>query len=217
METTRTLFVGDVHGCADELLTLLRTAAPERVVLLGDVFTKGPDAPGVWTLIREHRAVGILGNHDAAMLARPDRGGGPLPRRAWTWLEALPLMRKGDDPRGRAWRAVHAGLHPHRGASGTSRQMALTLRRFPDDRELGHPFWWQDYRRRRLVLYGHDARRGLVDRRPWTLGLDTGCVYGGALSGYLLEEDRVLQVPARRIYVDPLARRTGRELRVRRG
>jgi hypothetical protein len=57
------------------------------------------------------------------------------------------------------------------------------------------------------VLHGHDARRGLIDRRPWTLGLDTGCVYGGALTGYLLEEDRLLQVPARRMHVDPLQRR----------
>lgn len=214
---TRTLFVGDVHGCADELRLLLRTAAAERVILLGDLFTKGPDPRGVWDLIREQGAVGILGNHDAAMLARPRRDRSPLPRRAWAWLESLPLMRKGDAAGGRSWRAVHGGLHPHRGASGTTREMALTLRRFPDDREQAHPFWWQDYRRRRLVLYGHDARRGLVDRRPWTLGLDTGCVYGGALSGYLLEEDRLLQVPARRIYVDPLARRTGRELKARRG
>jgi len=203
----RTLFVGDVHGCADELATLLRTAGAEQVVLLGDVFTKGPDAAGVWALIQETQAVGVLGNHDAAMLARPRRGRSQLPKRAWAWLEALPLMRKGEGPAGRAWRAVHGGLHPHRGASGTTRRMALTLRRFPDDREPAHPFWWQDYRRRRLVLYGHDARRGLVDRRPWTLGLDTGCVYGGALSGYLFEENRLLQVPARRVHVDPLARR----------
>ena len=29
-----------------------------------------------------------------------------------------------------------------------------------------------------------------------TIGLDSGCVYGGELSGYLLEEERVVQVPA---------------------
>ncbi len=49
----RTLFVGDVHGCADELDKLLRKARPTRVVLLGDLFTKGPDPRGVWSLIRE--------------------------------------------------------------------------------------------------------------------------------------------------------------------
>lgn len=202
----RTLFVGDVHGCAAELDALLRAAGPSRVVLLGDLFTKGPDPAGVWDLIEAHGAVGVLGNHDAAMLANRKRFSRALPADGWRWLAALPLLRKGRAPDGRAWRAVHGGLHPRRGAKGTTRAMALTMRRFPDDRDPAHPFWWQGYRRRRLVLYGHDARRGLVDRRPWTLGLDTGCVYGGALSGYLLEEDRLLQVPARRMYVDPLAR-----------
>ncbi|MEC8422399.1 MAG: metallophosphoesterase, partial [Myxococcota bacterium] len=182
----RTLFVGDVHGCADELASLLRIAAPSAVVLLGDVFTKGPDPAGVWALIASHGAVAVLGNHDAAMLADRKRLRTRLPDAAWAWLDATPLMRKGRTADGRGWRAVHAGVHPRRGAPGTSRSMALNLRRFPDDRSSGNPFWWSDYRRKRLVIHGHDARRGLVDRRPWTLGLDTGCVYGGALTGYLL-------------------------------
>ena len=36
-----------------------------------------------------------------------------------------------------------------------------------------------------MVIYGHDARRGPQDHRPYTLGLDTGCVYGGQLTGYV--------------------------------
>lgn len=202
----RTLFVGDVHGCADELSALLSAASPSRVILLGDVFTKGPDPVGVWELVDAWAASGVLGNHDAAMLSRSEQRRLRLPGGAWSWLEALPLMRTGRAPDGRGWRAVHAGLHPLAGARGTTRSMALNLRRFPNDRDPAHPFWWHGYRRKRLVLHGHDARRGLVDRRPWTLGLDTGCVYGGALTGYLLEEDRLLQVPARRMHVDPLAR-----------
>ena len=46
------------------------------------------------------------------------------------------------------------------------------------------------------MIYGHDAVRGLQDHRPRTLGLDTGCVYGGVLTGYLLEDDRIVSVPA---------------------
>lgn len=203
---SRTLFVGDVHGCADELAALLRVAAPSRVVLLGDVFSKGPDPEGVWSLVAASRARGVLGNHDAAMLVPSRRRSSGLPSDALAWLDSQPLMRKGRTADGRGWRAVHAGMHPVEGARGTTRAMALNVRRFPNDRDPSNPFWWHDYRRRRLVLYAHDARRGLVDRRPWTLGLDTGCVYGGALTGYLLEEDRLLQVPARQIHVDPLAR-----------
>lgn len=192
-----TLFVGDVHGCADELRDLLGRVRADRVILLGDVFTKGPDPNGVWGLIQEHGAEGIMGNHDARVLDRwaVDGWARRLPEAARSWLSALPLMRRGP-----GWLAVHAGLDPHRGAAGTSRRQALVLRRFPDDAQDSHPFWWELYAGDGLVIYGHDAVRGLVDRRPHTLGLDSGCVYGGVLTGYLLEADRLVQVPAQRAY-----------------
>ena len=44
------------------------------------------------------------------------------------------------------------------------------------------------------MLYGHDAKRQLQDHRPHTLGLDSGCVYGFQLTGYLLEEDTLYHV-----------------------
>ena len=37
----RTLFVGDVHGCSEELAQLIALAHPTRLVLLGDLFRKG--------------------------------------------------------------------------------------------------------------------------------------------------------------------------------
>ncbi|HEX4508730.1 MAG TPA: metallophosphoesterase, partial [Burkholderiaceae bacterium] len=69
----RTLFVGDVHGCLDELTALLRLAAVDdardRVILVGDVTAKGPDSQGVLALIREHGYRAVLGNHDAKVLS----------------------------------------------------------------------------------------------------------------------------------------------------
>ena len=43
------------------------------------------------------------------------------------------------------------------------------------------------------MVFGHWARRGLV-LRPRVIGLDTGCVYGGQLSAWIAEEDRIIQV-----------------------
>jgi predicted phosphodiesterase len=181
------LFVGDVHGCADELRELLEQADAERVVLVGDLFTKGPDPVGVWELVRQHRCEAVLGNHDDWLLREPGRV--ELPQAARRWLAALPLfiLEAG-------LTVVHGGVHPKRGVSGTTRDMALNLRFWRPDR-----LWFQDYDRKPFVVYGHDAKRGL-QRHERTLGLDTGCVYGGSLSGWLRAEDRLLQVPARRTY-----------------
>jgi bis(5'-nucleosyl)-tetraphosphatase (symmetrical) len=51
----------------------------------------------------------------------------------------------------------------------------------------------------RTVVFGHWARNGLVVR-PKLRGLDTGCVWGGKLTAWIAEEDRLVDVPARRAW-----------------
>ena len=208
----RTLIIGDVHGCADELGQLLRDAAADRVVLVGDLYTKGPDPAGVWGLTRERHAEAVLGNHDLR-LRQALAGARPRDQEARACVEAL-------DAAGPGWRehlaslplfledvagftVVHAGLHPSGDLTRTTEAMAVSMRQFPgtspDD-----PWWVSAYRGPRPVVYGHDARRGLVrvERagRPWIIGLDSGCVYGGRLTGWIPEEDRLVYVPARRVW-----------------
>ena len=62
--------------------------------------------------------------------------------------------------------------------------------------------WEERWRGEALIVHGHWARRGYY-RTGSALGLDSGCVYGGALTAWCLEEDRVLHVPSRspRIFV----------------
>jgi bis(5'-nucleosyl)-tetraphosphatase (symmetrical) len=120
------------------------------------------------------------------------------------WLAALPAVRVFDD-----LVMVHAGLHP---AWDEARLRRLTPAdvdyavnvRYCDpqgERPLadwpppGPPFrpWDDFYQGRKRVVFGHWARRGLVVR-PQCVGLDTGCAYGGALSAWIAEEDRIVQV-----------------------
>ena len=51
----------------------------------------------------------------------------------------------------------------------------------------------------RTVVFGHWARQGLL-LKPGFRGLDSGCVWGGKLTGWIAEEDRIVQVDARRAY-----------------
>src|SRR5687768_3399502 len=125
----RTIVVGDVHGCREELEALLAKVGwqkGERLVLAGDLCAKGPDSQGVVQLARENRFLAVLGNHDAHVLRLRDiqsgRGQGtgerpderkPKPEHQrvvdtlqaedWLYLEALPLMlRLGPEAEGGA-------------------------------------------------------------------------------------------------------------------
>jgi len=102
---------------------------------------------------------------------------------------------------GRPWCAVHAGLPPGR-APGQARPTELAcLRRLP---QRGNPFWYEVYAGTNLIVFGHTpskiprARR--VNGRLVTLGIDTGCVYGGSLTAYAPELDELRQVKARKAY-----------------
>ncbi len=215
----RTLFVGDVHGCLDELTALLRQAGidgSDRVVLVGDLTAKGPDSQGVLALIRERGFHAVLGNHDAKVLSLGphghDTGKDPeigeharvaatLTDADWTLLEGLPLTLQVPDV---GAIAVHGGLIPGVALAEQPRKFLLNLRSMtqqgePSKRVSDGVPWASLWPGPEHVVFGHDAMRGL-QRHPFATGLDTGCVYGGALSALVLPANRIISVPARRSY-----------------
>src|SRR4051794_18132538 len=67
----RTLVIGDVHGCLEELRALVAKAGvtgDDDVILVGDLVAKGPDSVGVIAWARERGAAAVLGNHDDHVL-----------------------------------------------------------------------------------------------------------------------------------------------------
>ena len=111
---------------------------------------------------------------------------------AWTDLAAVaPAVN-------RALPAHLAGPHDGRIAFATEVRHCDAEGRRParDDPPPGPPFqpWDHWYAGARTVAFGHWARRGLVVG-PRVRGLDTGCVYGGQLTAWIAEEDRIVQVP----------------------
>jgi hypothetical protein len=218
-----TVVIGDVQGCLDELEALLRNCGSprgEEVVLVGDLVAKGPDSQGVVQLTRELGARSVLGNHDDRVLhARRER----TPRsklRAehrqvletltdddWRYLKGLPLLLElgpeADD--GPETVVIHAGAVPGVPLYSQRREHLLTLRSIddrgaPSDRIEGRP-WASLWTGPKRIVFGHDAVRGLQEY-PLATGLDTGCVYGGRLTGLVLPERKLVSVRARRQYAE---------------
>lgn len=203
----RRIFIGDIHGCRAELEELLETcrydAGRDRLYPVGDLVHKGPDSEGVVRLLAKVDAQPVLGNHDLAAIERKSLRDAKLTK----WLAKQPMVRVFDD-----LVLVHAGLHPDWGDRELERHCAqapgyvANLRYCRSNGERpsvdwpppGDPFapWDHFYSGRRRVVFGHWARRGLVVSDQ-VIGLDTGCCYGGWLSAWIAEEDRVVQVRSR--------------------
>lgn len=47
-----------------------------------------------------------------------------------------------------------------------------------------------------MIVFGHDARRGLQRYDPWAIGLDTGACYGKKLTGLILPDRKLVHVDA---------------------
>ena len=217
----RTIIVGDVHGCVDELQALLLQCGVvrgDRVVLAGDLVAKGPDSRGVVQLVREIGALAVLGNHDDFCIdvwRRRHQAEVRHPRRwlldtldesDWAFLESLPLfLRLGAEGEGGPEVAVvHAGAVPGIPLEEQERDNLLSLRSLvggsaPSRRLLMRWPWAAAWRGPEHIVFGHDAVRGL-QQYPLATGLDTGCVYGRELTALELPSRRIYKVPARRRY-----------------
>jgi diadenosine tetraphosphatase ApaH/serine/threonine PP2A family protein phosphatase len=212
----RTIVVGDIHGCYDELLALLERAAlgaRDRVVSVGDLIVKGPKNREVLDLFMgDERFAAVLGNHDRALRLHW-RGERATLKEAQEkvraelederaryagYLESLPLMIDLG-----SYLVVHAGVRPRVALSEQSEEDLTELRTLGADRTSreGVP-WYERYDDDKIVLFGHwpasAPRRG-----PRAIGLDTGCVYGYQLTAYILETGEFLSVEARRAYETP--------------
>jgi len=210
---SRTIVVGDVHGCFDELMALMDKVSlgeKDRVICVGDLITKGPKNKEVLELfMNDPRFTTVIGNHDLAL------------RRKWNGedIELKPAQKETHkELRGEkdayasffnrlpftidldTHLVVHAGLRPNVELHSQTTGDMTRLRTLGPDRESdeGTP-WYHVYHGEKIVLFGHwpapEPRRG-----KQAIGLDTGCVYGYNLTAYIIEEDEFVNVTAKTAY-----------------
>lgn len=226
----RTIIVGDVHGCREELERLLDhvgLGSDDRLVMVGDLVVRGPDPAGVVELLMKLGAQSVRGNHEDRLLRLRDSAGKlqvggmtratarALRRRHWEWLRALPLTIELPE---HAALVVHAGVVPGVPFEQQAPRALMYMRTLDAHGEAreqregeGRVLWGTKYAGPEHVVFGHHARPE-PQLHPFATGVDTGCVYGGRLTAMVLRTGEappppaerhgvLVSVPARRVYV----------------
>ena len=219
---TLTYAIGDIHGCAELLDQLLEridahaAGRAKKLVFLGDYIDRGPDSARVIETLRKLQwrepddVVCLMGNHEAMLLKTLHEPGaldhwranggdatltsfdaaGPeeIPGDVLDWIEGLPTLHS--DPQ--RW-YVHACFRPEAEVPDPDREVHLWMR---------EPFLSADHDFGRHVVHGHTPQtRGGPELKRFRTNLDTGAVYGNALtagifSGQQGRPTEILSVPA---------------------
>jgi hypothetical protein len=215
--SSRTIVIGDLHGCYDEaraLLDKLAVSASDRVIFAGDLVDRGPKRRECVELAMKYECV--LGNHEESHLQQRKRKDADLhpdhleSRKVladehYEWFRKLPKVIHLPEF-GAA--VVHAGAMP---GVPLAQQDAYHLLHVqcvrPPERKSYWPskapadfrFWTQLWRGPERLIFGHTV----VDQPLVTehaVGIDTGCVYGRALTAVVLPDWELVSVPARQTY-----------------
>lgn len=191
----RLFVVGDVHGCVDALERLFATidvSDDDQVVFVGDLIRKGPDSAAVVEFVRSRdNCVSVRGNNEEKFL-RGDATVPDLSESDRAWIESLPVAVSFEDTL-----VVHGGVDPRTPLADHDVDDLQTTRSLAPDGSYDRPFWFDRHRGPPRVCFGHTVLETPVEG-DWAIGLDTGCVYGGALTAFELREQRFFGVPGRR-------------------
>jgi protein phosphatase len=204
-------------------------AHPEgrKLIFLGDLCDRGPENVKVLRLVMQSVKAGaahcMLGNHDFKLLkflkgrqvtrthgldgtiAELEADTPEFRKEVKDFLESLISHYVLDEGR---LVVAHAGVkekYQGRG-SGRVKDFCMYGETTGETDEYGLPVrldWANDYRGQALVVFGHTPTPEAL-RVNRTLCIDTGCVFGGALTALRYPEEELVAVPAAREYYRPV-------------
>lgn len=211
----RTIAIGDIHGCYNELKTLIDELIDngyydhemDRIVFLGDYVDRGENSREVIKYIREmqmeygENVIALMGNHEEMLLSFCDEidmswiyNGYDKTIMSYIenkddfysdleWIRELPMYFEDDN-----FIYVHAGINPYKDMENQNIDDLLWSRDFVvEEKECD-----------KIVIFGHTPTEMLTgSTRPYitssnNVDIDTGCVYGGALTALIVEDDMIV-------------------------
>jgi len=210
----RLIIYGDIHGCYEEFVKLRRKIEPSQLdieVCVGDVITRGKKSIKTLRYLQENNIKSVVGNHEDKIIRYIKHGDSVIKNPInldkdesdivsnlsiddIDFLNNMPLfIRFGNVT------VLHAGLQNHFNLDKLSkkeRSKILRLRYvtkenkfipFGEDDE-NSIFWSEVYDGNQgFIVYGHQKFEN-VKKDNYSLGIDTGCVFGNKLTAVVFED-----------------------------
>lgn len=216
---SRVIIIADIHGCKDELIDLIdkiRLTKNDRLIGVGDYVDRGPDSAGVIDTLIQLNAEGVRGNHDQRhldyRLGVKDITRAPTTHKItakqllphhYDWLNNLPLTITLPEYNALI---VHAGVFPGTTLDQQKKEHLLHIQnicpsesnrsKWPSKSPPHWVFWTQIYKGPERIIFGHTVLNKPM-LTEYVAGIDTGCVFGGGLTGIILPDWTVVSVPTR--------------------
>lgn len=206
----RTVIVGDIHGCYEELVQLLEVARvrdDDLLISVGDVVDRGPRPLEVIELFRTRaRSLVLMGNHErkhvrevfsyAQQITRLQLGARYAESVAW--MKTLPYFYETSEVR-----VVHAAMLPGVPLADQDEDVlaGTTSGEHKLAAQLGGGYWHERYSEAIPIVFGHHV----VGRDPLVTpnrvyGIDTGACHGGRLTAVSVPDFTLYSVEARADY-----------------
>jgi len=218
---------GDVHGCLEEWEELRRLIPKNSFeISVGDILDKGPYPVEALRYAKKNNIFTIMGNHEYKHIRKywgrnvqldedQQRVYPQLKQEDFDFIESMPFFLKLNK-----LTVVHAGVTNRIYLSNPPLNI-MTLLLFLRDVDENNKFlplnhnnpnarYWADVYNGHegFVVYGHNPFKD-VKRNKYSIGIDTGCVYGNKLTAYVIKntlkpwEGEIIQVNAKNQYSIP--------------
>ena len=208
----RTIVIGDLHGCYDEAVELLRqlAAAPsDRVIFAGDLIDRGPKPRACVELAMQHEC--ILGNHEQRHLnqrlfpsfllsADHQATRKALDDRHFEYFTKLPSLLRLPEHNAAV---VHAGGFPGVPLDAQANRHLLHIQNikppgkktvWPSKAPADFTFWANFWNGPERLIFGHTVLSAPLIL-PHAVGIDTGAVFGHGLTAVILPEWKIFTLP----------------------
>ncbi|MBD2664888.1 metallophosphoesterase [Richelia sinica FACHB-800] len=206
----RTIVVGDIHGCYEELRQLIAKAEireDDCLISLGDIVDRGVDSVKVYDFLKNRpNTIVIMGNHERKHLRQTLSYSQEIVKLQFgeryqeflEWVRYLPYYYETE-----AAIFVHAAVENGIPIAEQREEVlcGCTAGEKHFEKLYGNTYWSQRYTGEKPVIFGHRVVGDEPKIIPGKVyGIDTGACHGGRLTGLILPNFEFVQVQAPKDY-----------------